>query len=418
VVGLALVVLAAVGVESPAVRFEPVPEPVTATDPCRERGPAGRWVKMSGAGAPKSIHNEGWLDSAAISDGMRIVVALRRNGKWSGTAFDPCRNAWTPIAETTALARVEPWPSEGHDRPYLPAGANGSTDTFDKISVWDAVRKAWVVVDSAPPPLAPRSLHAIAWADRRLVAWGGWSYPNGVKGDGAVLDIGRKSWKSMSAAGAPSPRFAPTAVAWTGTRLLVWGGRFATSTDPRTLKILDGGAAYDLAADRWTPMSSLNAPSARTDATVVWTGRRLVVWGGTKTPGGPPLGDGGVYDPAADKWTRLEAPPGKVVLPKGNVGPLTHILVAPDGRVVFLPENLGKVVLLDADRARWSVLDADELGTRGSYRAFLLGRRLIVWGGVTVTAEHLCGPSLPGQPQCDPWAETAPRDDGWMILLP
>jgi hypothetical protein len=39
-------------------------------------------------------------------------------------------------------------------------------------------------------------------------------------------------------------------------------------------------------------------------------------------------------------------------------------------------------------------------------------------GGVTVVAEHLCPPSIPGQPQCDPFAETAPHHDGWMILLP
>ena len=75
-------------------------------------------------------------------------------------------------------------------------------------------------------------------------------------------------------------------------------------------------------------------------------------------------------------------------------------------------------MLLDADRASWSTIEAAELGRRNSFRAFLLGRRLIVWGGVQLIAEHLCGPPIPGQPICDPWAETAARDDGWMILLP
>jgi hypothetical protein len=416
VLGLALLVQAAVGVVNPAVRFQPVPEPQTVADPCRDRGPAGKWVRMSEAGAPKSIHNEGWLDSAAIWDGARIVVALRRNGKWKGTAFDPCANAWEPIAETTTLSRVEPWPSEMRDKPYLPAGANGSVESFSKLTVWDPARKAWVLVEGATP-LAPRSLQTVAWVDHRLMVWGGWSYGVGVFGDGAVLDFARKTWKKMSAVGAPSPRFAPTAVAWTGSRLLVWGGRFQ-GTDYRTLRLVSGGAAYDPGADRWTPMSSENAPSPRTDATVVWTGRKLVVWSGATQPGGPALPDGGIYDPATDRWTRLEAPPGKVKLPTGNVGPLTHILVAADGRVVFLPENLGKVVVLDAERARWSELAADELGTRNSYRAFLLGRRLIVWGGVQVIAEHLCPPPVPNMPLCDPWAETAARDDGWMMVLP
>jgi hypothetical protein len=165
-------------------------------------------------------------------------------------------------------------------------------------------------------------------------------------------------------------------------------------------------------------MSSDGAPAPRTDATVVWTGRKLVVAGGAKELGGPALAGGGIYDPAANRWTRLDPPPGGATLPKANVGPLTRIMVAPDGRVVFLPDNAAAVMVLDADHAAWSTIAAAELGKRNGFRAFLAGRRLIVWGGVTVIAEHLCGPHIPGQPQCDPFAETASHDDGWMILLP
>jgi hypothetical protein len=245
----------------------------------------------------------------------------------------------------------------------------------------------------------------------------------------------------MSAAGAPSPRLAPTAVAWTGSRFVIWGGKAAAKW-PGPVTTLADGAQYDPVKDRWTPMSSVSAPSARVDATVAWTGRRLVVVGGLSWSAqstGAPLRDGGVYDPAADKWTRLEVPAG-VALPKGNVGPLARVLVMADGRVVFLPEQLGEIVVLDADRGRWSRIDAGGSepgvagprgagpgvaqpsvagpGKRNSYRAFLLGRRLVVWGGLTVIAEHICPPPVPGQPICDSFADTAPRDDGWMVVLP
>jgi hypothetical protein len=418
---LALVLLATVGVANSIERFAPVPEPLGLADPCRARGPAGRWVKMSTQGAPASIHNAGWLDSATVWDGARILVALRKNGVWSGTAFDPCANAWAPFPETHELAHVEPWPPDGHDRPFQPSHANGSVDSFEKISVWDTARKAWVVVESRQP-LAPREHYAVVFAGRRLLVWGGWVYPTGTRGDGAVLDVAHKTWEKMSPAGAPSPRLEPT-VAWTGSRLVVWSGR--TATAPGVLRVLEDGATYDLAADRWTPISTAGAPSPRTEATAVWTGRKLVVVGGlpavgTLPPGGgPPLRDGAVYDPASDRWTPLAPPPGDVLLPKKNVGPLTRILVAADGRVIFLPERLDKVVILDAERARWSTIDAGDLGRpRSQYRAFLVGRRLVIWGGLTVLAEHLCGPPIPGQPLCDPWGESAPRDDGWMILLP
>jgi hypothetical protein len=417
---LALFLQAAFGVADPAQRFAPVPAPSAAgaSDPCRERGPAGRWVRMSAEGAPKSLHDQGWLDSAAVWTGTKLVVAQRRSGKWTGAAFDPCGNSWAPIAETTEPPRgdAEPWASDGHDRPFQPSHVQSSYDAFDEVSVWNVARKAWVAV-AAQAPLTARSHYAVALDGRRLLVWGGWMHTVGVLGDGAVLDLARKSWKKMAAAGAPSPRLEPSAVAWTGSRLLVWGGRVAT-TAPGSVRLLGDGALYDPVADRWTPISAHDAPAPRTDATVVWTGRRLVVTGGAREIGGPTLAGGAIYDPAANRWTPLAAPPGGVTLPKANVGPLTRIMVAPDGRVVFLPDDARSITVLDADHAAWSTIAADELGQRNGFRAFLVGRRLLVWGGVTVVAEHLCPPSIPGQPQCDPFAETAPHHDGWMILLP
>lgn len=414
---LPLLLQAVFGVADPAQRFSPVPVPIAWADPCGDRGPVRKWVKMSAAGAPASIHNQGWLDSASVWTGARMVVALRKNGKWNGTAFDPCANAWSPIPETQELAPSQPWQTGSHDRPFVASHANGSDDGFERVMVWDSAAKKYVTIQSAPP-LSPRGHYAVALIGRKLLVWGGWAIRSGgAQGDGAVLDLARKRWKKMSTAGAPSPRLQPTAVAWTGKRLLVWGGRFAT-WPPSPLRTLGDGAQYDPATDRWTPMSTENAPSARTEAVVAWTGRRLVVLAGAPEVGGQPLRDGGVYDPATDRWTHVDPLPGDVVLPKGNVGPLTHILVAPDGRVVFLPQQLGQIVILDADTARWTTLDADGPGKRNSFRAFLIGRRLIVWGGSQLIAEHICPPPIPGQPICDSWAETAPRDDGWMILLP
>jgi hypothetical protein len=417
VVHAALETQAVFGVADPSQRFAPVATPSGWADPCRARWPARGWIPMSAEGAPKSIHNESWLDSVAGWTGTRVVVARRRDRVWHASAFDPCENRWSTIADAPQLAFAEPWPSDGHDRPFQPSHQSStSNDGFDRISVWDGSAKAWSAIKTAAP-LGPRSHYAVALAGQRLMVWGGWSYPVGVLGDGAVLNLARKTWKKMSATGAPSPRLEPNAVVWTGSRLLVWGGRQATIA-PSSVRLLDDGAAYDPAADRWTPMSSVNAPSPRTDATVAWTGRKLVVVGGSAQVGGPPLRDGAIYDPAADRWTPLVPPPHDIKLPRGNVGPLTRILVTADGRVVFLPDNLGEIAILDAERARWSTVDARGPGKRNSYRAFLLGQRLIIWGGLTVIAEHICPPPIPGQPICDSFAETASHDDGWMLALP
>jgi hypothetical protein len=414
---LALLVQAAFGVADPTQRFVAVPVPITLRDPCVGGGPVGRWQKLAGEGAPPSIHDESWIDSAAGWRQEKVVVAVRRDGKWKGSALDVCDNAWSPITETATLALDEPWPSDGHDRPYQPGSRDGSYDAFEPLSIWDAARKAWVTVKAGGAP-TPRAHYAVALAGARLFVWGGWGpKQTGLLGDGATLDVARPSWKRMSTQGAPSPRLAPTAVVWTGSRLLVWGGRAAAQAQG-SLRVLGDGAAYDPATDRWTPMSVVNAPTARTEATVAWTGRRLVVLGGSTEPGGPPLPGGGVYDPATNTWTRLSPPPGGLELPRANIGPLTRIFVMADGRVVFLPNDLGRIAILDADHASWTTLAANEPGKRTSFRAFLAGRRLVVWGGLTVIAEHRCPPPVAGQPMCDPFAETAPHDDGWMLVLP
>ena len=81
---------------------------------------------------------------------------------------------------------------------------------------------------------------------------------------------------------------------WTGSRMLVWGGLGQI--------FYGSGGAYDPATDSWTSISTVNEPAARIPGPVAWTGDRMVVWGGLAAAG-EVLGSGGRYDPAADTWT-------------------------------------------------------------------------------------------------------------------
>ena len=53
--------------------------------------------------------------------------------------------------------------------------------------------------------------------------------------------------------------------------MLFWGGEDEI--------IYGNGAAYDPAADAWMPMATTRF-RARADATAVWSGKEMVVWGG------------------------------------------------------------------------------------------------------------------------------------------
>ncbi len=111
------------------------------------------------------------------------------------------------------------------------------------------------------------------------------SIPHAAGGSGQLQD----SWELFTE---PEQVLEATAI-WTGTEVIVWGGY--TSLD-----ILDRGYRYDPVADTWAEISRLNAPSPRAFHTAVWTGSRMLIWGGTDPV--QAFNTGGSYDPVTDTW--------------------------------------------------------------------------------------------------------------------
>ena len=99
-----------------------------------------------------------------------------------------------------------------------------------------------------------------------------------------------------------SARTGPAAV-WTGREMVVWGGTelIGGAEHPAA-----DGAAFDPTSGRWRLLAS-SPLSARSSAAVVWTGTEMVVWGGSNA--GEFLGDGAAYDPADDSWRPIAPGP-------------------------------------------------------------------------------------------------------------
>jgi hypothetical protein len=99
---------------------------------------------------------------------------------------------------------------------------------------------------------------------------------------------------------------ADLAPVWTGAEVLVWDG---FNIDDTSGTWIDGGrgAAYNPATDRWRqlPRSPL---SNRTWAIQAWTGKQLLVISGSCGGAGQiRCQDGAAYDPAANTWTPIPA---------------------------------------------------------------------------------------------------------------
>jgi len=231
-----------------------------------------------------------------------------------------------------------------------------------------------------------------------MVVWGGMASaggPNDPATDtGGLYDPVADTWTSMSTVNAPAARAKHTAV-WTGTRMVVWGGEESGGAT-----YLKTGGVYDPATDTWAAVATTDAPSARTGHTAVWTGSRMVVWGGNT--GHDPTNTGGVYEPNANAWT-----PVSTVAPTARY---EHTALWTGTRMVVWggvaageQTNTGGVYdpVVDAWAAT-STVNAPPQTDR--HAAVWTGDRMIVWGG--------SGPGGLYDPAANTWASLSVGPSG------
>jgi hypothetical protein len=128
-----------------------------------------------------------------------------------------------------------------------------------------------------------------------MIVWGG----AGALNTGGSYDPATDTWTVTSTVGAPSGRRQHTAV-WTGSKMIVWGGAYTSDTN------FDTGAIYQPATDTWIATSTVGAPSARVVHTAVWSGTEMIVWGGFRS--GASVNTGAIY---------LPGPPQPLIVPSG-----------------------------------------------------------------------------------------------------
>jgi N-acetylneuraminic acid mutarotase len=131
-----------------------------------------------------------------------------------------------------------------------------------------------------------------------MIVWGGFNTNASELGDGGRYNpIGVPNWTLIGSTlpNAPAKRYWHSAV-WTGSEMIVWGGRGNNS-------YLNTGGRYNPTGNSWTTTSTGGVPLGRTLHTAVWTGSCLIVWGGSGLD--PFLNDGGCYSPAENAWTGL-----------------------------------------------------------------------------------------------------------------
>lgn len=194
--------------------------------------------------------------------------------------FDPATGSWIGVAGKAPLPTSLSEPR---------ALARGGTDVgpaafgFGAGAIpgygYDPVLADWWEMPSTGAPSA-REGASLTWSasTSEFIAWGGYD-DTGARADGARYSTVTGTWKSMTTADAPSPRYSHYA-AVLGTKLVVWGGREKVSS-------VATGGVYDLATDTWGPLpTDACAPPALIGATFTafGDGKRALLWGGVPEP--------------------------------------------------------------------------------------------------------------------------------------
>lgn len=314
----------------------------------------------------------------AVWTGSRMIVWGGTGPQYSDTdtggAYDPVAGVWTPLSTTNApAARDEHTAVWTGSRMLVWGGWSGNTPLSTGGS-YDPVTDTWTSISTSGAP-SPRVWHTAVWTGSRMIVWGGMNLgAQTYFNTGGVYDPATDSWTPTSTAGAPTPRRFHTAV-WTGSRMLVWGGFDSASGLTST------GASYDPATDAWSPLSSLGAPDGRIDHTAVWTGTRMVVWGGMASTS-TVFGTGGIYNPGTDTWqaTSTAGPP---------LSRRDHTAVWTGSRMVVwggtddmmsVPYDSGGIYDVRTDS--WAGMEFGAPSARASHTAVWTGSAMVVWGGV------------------------------------
>jgi N-acetylneuraminic acid mutarotase len=191
----------------------------------------------------------------------------------------------------------------------------------------------------------------------------------------------------------PPPRGRHTAI-WTGSKMVVWGGTSGSSS------FFNDGGIYDPAANTWSAITTTGAPGPRFAHSAVWAGTQMIVWGGTTN--GTPLSffnDGGRFNLASGTWdpvTTSGAPKARY----SHTAAWTGTKMVIWGGVTNTGYS-GEGMRYDPTTDSWSTMHAASGFPRAFHTVIWSGTRVVMWGGYNLNGYLNYGVQY--NPSTDSW---------------
>lgn len=257
---------------------------------------AAAWAAGSDTGIPAARfgHTAIWSGQEMVVWGGYLGNEVYAN---SGGRYDPSQDLWTTATTFGAPSARQSHTAVWTGTEMIVWGGFGGSSYFNNGGRYQPEAQLWNSVATTGAP-SGRSDHATVWTGTRMIVWGGRNGA-GYLSDGGLYNPTANQWTALTLPSAPEARHSATAI-WSNDRMVVWGGEASAgpvNSGGRLLLNTDG------TPQQWDAVSTANAPSARVGHSAVWTGDRMIVWGGRN--GDSFFGDGALYDPTANTWTTL-----------------------------------------------------------------------------------------------------------------
>ena len=190
----------------------------------------------------------------------------------------------------------------------------------------------------------------------------------GFRQTGASQEIDYRpinTWSGPSSAPL-APRYAHTTI-WTGNKMIVYGGRNSGGS-------FADGAIYDPANDTWTSLTP-GPLVPRAYHTAVWTGSEMIIWGGVNSSGAL-FDDGARYNPTTDAWEMLAA------VPLSLAARAVHTAVWTGSEmIIWGGSSYNDGARYNPATDSWTYIPPNGLDTRSGHVGLWTGSAMIVWGG-------------------------------------
>lgn len=241
----------------------------------RYRPMTDSWQFMSNVNRPTPRYNH-----SGVWTGDHMVVWGGRGAAYENTGgrYDPVANTWSPSSTLNA-------PAARRDHSVIWTGNemivwggisfNGSSTYYNDGGRYNPNSDVWLPTSTTNAPDA-RLAHSVVWTGAEMIVWGGG--PNGAGNfyqTGGRYNPNTNVWVDTTTINAPSIRKYHSAI-WTGSEMIVWGGYFSDGYQD----FYQTGGRYDPSNNTWQTTNLVNAPIERKDHSAVWTGLKMVIWGG------------------------------------------------------------------------------------------------------------------------------------------